>query len=94
MKLLLTKKSLTVCRNFARTNADPPEQAMFKPHDNLGYSAYNKMIESFENNLFESQWNSEGDVCTIIENLADARRAASIYLNENSRLLSDKIGIG
>lgn len=60
----------------------------------LWLRAYNKMIESFENNLFESQWNSEGDICTIIENLADARHAASIYLNENSRLLSDKIGIG
>ena len=27
MKPLLTKKPLPVCRNFARTNADPPEQA-------------------------------------------------------------------
>ena len=27
MKLLLTKKPLLVCRSFARTNADPPEQA-------------------------------------------------------------------
>lgn len=62
--------------------------AMFQPHEKFGYGAYNKMIESFENNHFKSDWNSEGNIDAILITLTDARRAAYMYLNENAELLN------
>ena len=61
---------------------------MFKPHEKFGYDAYNRMIQSFEENKFVTDWNSEGIIYTILINLTDARRAAYIYLNENAELLA------
>lgn len=62
--------------------------AMFKPHEKFGYGAYNKMIESFENNRFVSDWNGDGEIECILYTLTDARRAASIYLHDNAPLLT------
>lgn len=61
---------------------------MFQPHEKIGYDAYNYMIESFRSNVFLSSWGSEGKIDTQIPVLADARRAASIYLKDSSELLT------
>lgn len=65
---------------------------MFTPHDKFGYGAYDKMIEGFEKNEYDSDFRGEGNgvIDNIICNLIDARRAAYIYLGESAELLTDK----
>lgn len=72
------KASLETCLNF------------FKPHEKFGFGAYRKMIDSFKINSFTSDFGitKGGAVSSILINLADARRAASIYLNGCLDLIS------
>ncbi|MBQ4574634.1 MAG: hypothetical protein IJA85_05485 [Clostridia bacterium] len=72
------KASLETCVNF------------FKPHEKFGFGAYRKMIDSFKNNSYTSNLGNYHCevVSSILINLADARRAASIYLKGCLDLMS------
>jgi len=63
---------------------------MFAPHEQFGYGAYDIMINSFENNVFNSTFRGDGngEVKNTITSLIDAKRAAYIYLNDNAGLLA------
>lgn len=64
--------------------------AMFRPHEKFGYGAYTCMINSFRENRFLTEWGPEGKIYTILITLADARRAAAVYLRDSAARFSGK----
>ncbi len=68
---------------------------MFSPHEKMGYGAYEFAINSLKNNKYPAGENENAEysgwnVCMFFSTLLDARRAAYIYLEESTKLLSDE----
>lgn len=66
---------------------------MFSPHEQMGYGAYEFAINSLKNNKYPAGENESAEynswnVCMFFSTLLDARRAAHIYLDESTKLLS------